>query len=78
MIKYTDINLIYTSPCFPPDGIKLNKIYKIIKENDDLFVKTGDEKIQLEETLIKMLFEPKGVKWGDVDFKEEVKLLTKI
>ncbi len=71
MVKYTDINLIYTSPCFPPDGIKLNKIYTIIKNNDNLFVKTGDEEIQLEETLIKMLFEPKGVKWEEVNFKDE-------
>ena len=77
MIKYTDIKLIYTSGCFPPEGLKVNKVYTVIKKNDNLFVKTGDEEIQLEESLIKMLFTPKDADWVDVNFKDEIKTFDK-
>lgn len=80
MKKYTDIKIFYNSPCFPPDGLKMNKIYTIIKHENILYVKTGDEKIQLEESVIKMLFSPQDEKisWEDVDFNDEVKNEVKV
>jgi len=74
MIKYNEVKLTYTCPAFPPEGIFMNRSYRIVKKDNILFVTDGNKDTLMEELLIKMLFSPqeKDITWINVDFKEEI------
>lgn len=77
MKKYTEIEIMYTSPCFPPDNVKLNSVYSIIKVDKELSIQSGEKAIPMEESLIKMLFTPKDCKWEEVDFIDTIRVEVK-
>jgi len=80
MVKYTDIKIVYDSPAFPPEPLKMNKTYTIIKKKNALLVKSANDETELDESTIKMLFSPQDekVSWENVDFKDEIKLTDKV
>ena len=83
MIKYNEIKLVYTCPAAPPDGIYMDRIYTIGKDNKGFFFTDGNYIEYVKEIdlwYIKMLFTPQKVSWSDVDFKDEVKevIITKV
>ena len=73
MIKYNNIKLVYTCPAAPILGIQLDRAYKILKRNGDLFITDGNTEIKIDEFLLKMLFTPQECEWTRVDFSEKTK-----
>jgi len=78
VVKYNEVKLSYTCAAFPPDGVKMDKVYFITKKQDKLYFTDGFSEFEGEEDYIKMLFSPSGnMQWKDVNFKEDGKKDTK-
>jgi len=76
MVKFDEVKLFYTCFANPPEGVYMNKVYRIIKKDGKLYFTDGTTEFVGEEEYIKMLFSPQDVKisWEDVDFTDEVKI----
>lgn len=73
-MKVTDIKMKWTSGAACPDGITLEQVYQVVKENGKLYFTNGEFKNEITENALKNIFTPiDGVKWEDVVFVEEVK-----
>jgi len=78
LVKFNEIKLSYTCSAYPPEGIYMDKLYRIIKKEDKFYFTDGVVEFEGNEQYIKMLFSPNSeVKWEDVDFKDETKEITK-
>lgn len=78
MVKFNEVKLSYTCASFPPDGVKMDKLYHIINKDGKFYFTDGVTEFEGGESYIKMLFTPSGdIQWKDVNFKEEVKKDTK-
>lgn len=74
MVKFTDVKLTYTCPAAPPEGLFMDRIYTIGKDNKGYYFTDGNyiEYVQEKDLwYIKMLFSPKDCNWEDVDFSDE-------
>lgn len=77
MTNYTEIKIIYNSPCYPPEGITMNKTYAIIKKDNVFYITDNETEIPIEEQVIKMLFVPQGdIEWDEVDFENKIEKIT--
>ena len=70
-MKYDKILIIYDSPPSPPEGVYLGRNYSIIKKYSKFYITDGNAEIEMEIDLIKMLFKPMDISWGEVSFKDE-------
>ena len=73
MLKYNEIRLVYTGAPAPILNIQLDRIYRILKSNDIIYITDGNAEIKIDESVLKMLFTPKECDWNKVDFTDEVK-----
>jgi len=55
-----DVNLIYTSPAWPFDGISLTKAYQLGKDDKGIYIYNNGFKQYYLYELIKMMFTPKN------------------
>ncbi len=81
MMKFNEVKLIYTCPAAPPDGIYMDRIYRINKDNKGYFFTDGNyvEYVQEKDIwYIKMLFSPQDISWKDVDFSNEKEIVKEI
>jgi hypothetical protein len=48
-MKYSEITLIYTSPAHPPDGIVMDKAYRLLKKDGKFYFTDGTTEFEGEE-----------------------------
>lgn len=60
------VEVRYSSPAFPPYGIKVNKVYLFDKDSKGYFLCSVKNKIYMELDEIKMLFSPVDKTWDEV------------
>ena len=62
-----DIRLIYSSPAYPPYGLRLGVEYLISKQKDGLHITDGNYDKVMDLGFIKMCFLPKDKTWSAVE-----------
>lgn len=80
MIMFNEVKLIYICPAAPPEGVFLDRIYSIKKDQKGFYFTDGNyvEYVKEEDLwYIKMLFSPKDTDWNEVDFEEQIKPFKK-
>jgi len=77
LTNYTEIQ-ITLSPTLPytPQGINTNTTYTIIKQEDELYIKSeiaNEEPIPTNEFVLEAFFIIQGdISWDDVDFSDSI------
>jgi len=61
------VQLIYTSPAIPSDGIEMNKSYVLGKDDEGSFIEGHGLKNYYDYKLIQMMFTPLGKTWEEID-----------
>lgn len=60
------VEIKYTSPAFPPYGVKVGKVYNFVKKGDCFMVADAKHEIEMPLDEIKMLFTPVEKTWSEV------------
>jgi hypothetical protein len=79
-MKLEDIRMKWTSGAACPEGMYLDYIYHIVKNNNKMYVSDGNLELLVEEDALKNIFTPTNCdSWNDVEFNVEIinKIKTK-
>lgn len=75
MDKLIGIKLKYTCPAVTPDGIQLDRVYTLKKDNRGYFVDDGNLEKTFDLELIKMFFTPLGNEsWEELEEAEKMEV----
>lgn len=66
MYNLNEITVKYNHPASPPNGISLNKRYKLFTDNGYYIVKDDNGKLELTLDKLKTLFIPINFSWDDL------------